>query len=187
MPMMTDLELGQELAAALVRRQWTNREFARRMPVDETLVSKWIHGTKQMTRHQLQRAVAVLDDFGFCMAVARYTSGGVLGITLDAVDGGRAGAALCVGKEIREAEATLAAAHLMLIAQPDEHNRPQAFDVARALLELASACKETVARICHSHRIAPSELASAIWASMQEQRYIATRNSHPAGNRMAAI
>lgn len=185
MPMMTDVELGQELAAAIARRRWTNREFARQMPVDSTLVSKWIHGAKPMTRHQLQRAVMVLDDFTFCLAVARYASGGVLGVTLDAVDGGRAGAALCVAKEIAEAQATLAAAHAILIAPPDDNMRESAIDVALALLELSSACKETIARLCQSYGLGASEMAFALAARLREQGYV-TRSGHPAGNRAAA-
>src|SRR5690606_28009269 len=111
-------EFGQALAAAISRKGWTNREFARRMPVDSTLVSKWIHGPKQMTRHQIQRAIVVLDDFAFCVAAARYIAGGVLGTTLDAVDGRLAGVTLCVGKELREMAAALEAAHELVVTPP---------------------------------------------------------------------
>src|SRR5690606_29896390 len=121
MPAMTDREFGQALAGAIRRKGWTNREFARRMPVDSTLVSKWIHGPKQMSRDQIQRAVTVLDDFGFCLAVARYVAGGVLGESLDAVDGGLAAVTLCVSKEMREMAEALELAREITITPPAAH------------------------------------------------------------------
>lgn len=177
MPAMTDREFGQALAAAIARKGWTNREFARRMPIDSTLVSKWIHGPKQMTRQQVQRAVLVLDDLGFSFAAARYVAGGVLGMTLDAVEGGRAGATLCVGKEMRELAAALDAAHEIVITPPYEHEREQALDVTLNLLELVAACKEMAARMCEDYRFPASLIAAELAPRLREQGYVRNEKS----------
>lgn len=172
MPAMTDREFGQALAAAIRRKEWTNREFARRMPVDSTLVSKWIHGPKQMTRQQVQRAVLVLDDLGFSFSAARYVSGEVLGRTLDAVDGGLAAVTLCVSKEMREMAEALELAREITITPPAAHEREQALEVTLSLLELVAACKEMAARMCADYGFPASLIAAELVPRLREQGYV---------------
>lgn len=178
MSTMTSRELGRELADAIGRKGWTNREFSRRMPVDSTLISKWVHGHKEMTHYQIRRAVAVLDDFRFSLAAARYVSGGVLGSTLDAVDGGLAAVTLCVGKEIREMSAALDLAREIVITPPAAHEREQALEVTLNLLELVAACKEMVARMCEDYEFPVSLLAAQLPPRLKAQGYV-TKTSRP--------
>lgn len=156
---MTDAEFGQEIKAARERKGWLQKELAWRLCRKAPLVCGWEKGNVPPQRDDVRLMVREFDDYGFDLAVTAYYTSSVLGFRFDAVDGGRAGAAMLVQSEIQDVVQAIEAAKVALMTPPQDEEREVAWELCLELLEAKAAINEKVRRLTEEYGVSAAALA----------------------------
>lgn len=164
-------EFGKAIRTALERRGWTQQKLANQIPCQRSLVSQWINGYRQPNREHVLRMIHLFDDVEFNFAVARWATGGHIGHRFDGVQGGRAGAAMCMEREVRDLKSVIEDATDILLMEPTECTRDQMIGAWVDLKEAHVAIGELMRRIATDHNLSARRLHSAFVEAVRSKGY----------------
>lgn len=165
-------EFGRAIRTAIERKGWTQQQLAVRIPCQRSLVSQWVNGYRQPTRDHVLRMIELFDDIDFTFAVARWATGGQLGHRFDGVQGGRAGAAICMEQEVRDLQRVIDEAAHILLMEPTEHTQDKMVEAWVDLKEAHVAIGELMRRIATEHRLSARRLQAAFVEAARRKGYI---------------
>src|SRR5690606_3774296 len=164
-------EFGKAIRTALERRGWTQQKLANQIPCQRSLVSQWINGYRQPNREHVLRMIHLFDDVEFNFAVARWSTGGHIGHRFDGVQGGRAGAAMCMDREVRDLRGVIEDATDILLMEPTEYTQAQMIEAWVDLKEAHVAIGELMRRIATEHRLSARQLHTAFVEAVRGKGY----------------
>lgn len=175
---MTDQEFGTEIKAARERKGWLQKDLGRRIHRTAPYTCSMEKGHTPPTRDDVRVMNRVFDDWAFLLAVTRYHTEDIVGTRFEALDGGRAGALICMTGEFAELQKLIAEAQVLFMRQPDQGNRAMAEEIAVNLLEARGSINEMMVRICGDYQLSALAMAKMRNARALEKGYVQKKNRH---------
>lgn len=167
-----DYGFGEAIREAMARKGWTQRELARQIPCDRSLVSQWINGHRRPDMESVRAMTGLFNDVDFNFAVARWSTGGLVGNVFDGVAGGRAVAKMCLDREVQEMQEAIAQASATLLRDPDDNDAPDVIHAWINLKELHVAAAEMMRRLAQEYGLGARDLHRAFDERVRGKGYV---------------
>lgn len=169
---MEHCTLGPAVLKALQRKGWTQVQLARRIPCDKSVISQWIRGHRPISIHHAQRMVELFDDVEFSFAVAEWATFGQVGTLFGGIQGGRAGAAMSVQREMHELRDALEDGIEAILQPGTDKTKVTAINTCVNLSELMSVCAELLRRISGEYGFGAHEVQNAFRPRVRDKGYV---------------
>lgn len=170
------MSIGTAIQDALQRKGMCEKDLAEKVFVSRPQVNHWKHGRRQITKESLRRINEAMHDMRLQLASIEYVTGGVLGQTLDGLDGTPATALHVASVELEEAMEFLRKARRLVIQCPSRVDKSSAMEVALEVMEGLAALNEFLAAWACRFKLDPQELGRRHKGRLLERGYKKSRS-----------